>query len=91
MIECKDQTKAMNDQEELPEKGKAILRQMRDDAQAKKHLDQQKVRAEAALRRAIEARDEAAFVQALASLGIDPSSEAGKLHLLQFRQLPRNR
>lgn len=78
--------------EEPPdEKGSEILRQMREDAGAKKHLDQQKIRASAALGRAIEARDEQAFLSALASLGIDPESAAGKTHLQGFRQLPHKR
>ena len=72
-------------------KGEEILRQLREDAGSKKHLDQQKIRAAAALRRAIEARDEQAFVEALMSLGIDPDSEAGRTHLLAFHQLGRNR
>ncbi|MGH9607884.1 MAG: hypothetical protein ACRD3N_19520 [Terracidiphilus sp.] len=58
-----------------------------EDAGSKKHLDQQKIRAEAALRRAVEARDEEAFLAALASLGIDPEGETGKAHLRGFRQL----
>jgi hypothetical protein len=79
-------------EEERPDgKGSEILRQMRADAGAKKHLDQQKVRASAALQRAIEARDEEAFLSALASLGVDPESTAGKAHLHGFRQLPRKR
>jgi hypothetical protein len=79
-------------EEEHPEgKGTEILRQMRDDAIQKKHLDQQKLRASAALQRAIEGRDEEAFISALVSLGIDPKSAAGKAHLQGFRQLPRKR
>jgi hypothetical protein len=73
------------------EKGTEILRQMREDSVTKKHLDQQKLRASAALQRAIEARDEQAFLSALVSLGIDPESAAGKAHLQGFRQLPRKR
>ena len=72
-------------------KGEEILRQLREDAGSKKHLDQQKIRAAAALRRAIEARDEQAFAEALMSLGIDPGSEEGRVHLQGFRQLGRNR
>lgn len=60
---------------------------MREDSGRKKHLDQLKVRAQAALRRAIEARDEDAFVKALAALGVDPDSDAGRKHLHGFRQL----
>jgi len=78
-------------QERPDEKGSEILRQMREDSAAKKHLDQQKIRAGAALQRAIEARDEQAFLSALASLGVDPESAAGKAHLQGFRQLPRKR
>ena len=70
------------------DKASEILRQMREDAGSKKHLDQQKVRAQAALVRAVEARDEQAFVAALAELGIDPGGEAGRAHLRGFRQLP---
>jgi hypothetical protein len=73
------------------EKGTEILRQMREDAITKKHLDQHKIRASAALQRAIEGRDEQAFLSALASLGIDPESAAGKAHLQGFRQLPLKR
>ena len=69
------------------EKGTEILRQMRESSSSKKHLDQQKLRAQTALRRAIEAEDEQAFTIALASLGIDPEGEAGKVHLRGFRQL----
>jgi len=79
-------------EEEPPEgKGTDILRQMREDSTAKKHLDQQKIRASAALQRAIEARDEQAFLSALAALGVDSDSAAGKAHLHAFRQLPRKR
>jgi hypothetical protein len=73
------------------EKGSEILRQMREDTSSKKHLDQQKLRAQAALRRALDARDEQAFAAALTALGIDPEGEAGRAHLLGFRQLHGNR
>jgi len=43
-------------------KGSEILQQMHADAGSKKHLDQLKIRAEAAMKRAIEARNETAFV-----------------------------
>lgn len=82
----------MSEEEQRPEaKGQEILKQLREDTGTKKHLDQQKIRAAAALRRAIEARDEQAFVNALTSLGIDPESEIGRTHLQGFRQLGRNR
>ena len=82
----------MRKEEESPdEKGVEILRQMREDASARKHLDQQKIRARAALQLAIDARDEQAFVAALAGLGIDPGSVAGKAHLRGFRELPSKR
>jgi hypothetical protein len=73
------------------EKGNEILRQMREDAGSKKHIDQQKLRAQSALKRAMDARDELAFVAALAALGIAPGSEIGKRHLQGFRQLPPKR
>lgn len=79
-------------EEEHPEgRGTEILRQLREDSITKKHLDQHKIRASAALQRAIEGRDEQAFLSALVSLGIDPESAAGKAHLQGFRQLPRKR
>jgi hypothetical protein len=82
----------MREKDDRPdEKGIEILRQMREGAGSKKHLDQQKMRAQAALQRAIEARDEQAFIAALASLGIDPKSEVGKKRLDGFRRLPRSR
>lgn len=46
------------------EPGNEILRQMREDTGSKKHLDQQKRRAQVALRRALDARDEQAFTAA---------------------------
>lgn len=82
----------MGKSEDIPdEKANEILHQMREDTGSKKHLDQQKIRAQAALRRAIDARDEQAFVAALAALGINPDSEAGRAHLRGFRQLPVKR
>ena len=79
----------MHNKEGIPgEKGNEILRQMREDTGSKKHLDQQKLRAQAALKRAVDARDEQAFVAALTVLGIDPESEVGRAHLRGFRQLP---
>jgi hypothetical protein len=82
----------MGKSEDIPdEKANEILRQMREDTGSKKHLDQQKIRAQTALRRAIDARDEQAFVTALAALGINPESEAGRAHLRGFRQLPVKR
>ena len=79
----------MHNKEGIPgEKANEILRQMREDTGSKKHLDQQKLRAQAALRKAVDARDEMAFAEALTALGIDPESEAGRVHLLGFRQLP---
>ena len=75
--------------EEIPgEKGNEILRQMREETGSKKHLDQLKLRAQAALRKAVDARDEQAFAAALTALGIDPESESGRAHLRGFRQLP---
>ena len=76
-----------NDEDQSQEKGREILRHMREGNASKKHLNQLKVRAEAALRRAVEARDEDAFLAALSSLGIDPASEAGQMHLRGFRKL----
>ena len=73
------------------EKASEILRQMREDSGSKKHLDQQKVRAQAALGRAVETRDERAFVAALTALGIDPDGETGRAHLRGFRLLPAKR
>jgi len=72
-------------------KGSEILRQMREDTGSKKHLDQQKLRAQAALQRAVDARDESAFKAALTALGIDPEGEVGRAHLRGFRQLPAKR
>jgi hypothetical protein len=78
---------AMN--REIPDdKASKILRQMREDSGSKKHLDQQKLRAQKALGRAVEARDEQAFVAALTGLGIDPEGKIGRAHLRGFRQLP---
>jgi hypothetical protein len=70
------------------DKGNQILRQMRADTGSKKHLDQLKLRAQKALSKAVDARDEAAFAAALSALGINPESEAGRTHLQGFRQLP---
>jgi hypothetical protein len=82
----------MGKSEEIPgEKGSEILRQLREDTGSKKHLDQQKLRAQAALQRAVDARDEQAFVAALTALGIDPEGQAGQAHLRGFRQLPAKR
>jgi hypothetical protein len=64
---------------------------LREDTGPKKHLDQQRLRAEAALRRALDARDEQAFLAALTALGIDPKGETGRAHLRGFRQLPAKR
>lgn len=71
--------------------GSEILTQMREDTGSRKHLDRQKLRAESAMRRAVEARNEQAFMDALTALGIDPASEIGKTHLNRFRQLPPKR
>jgi len=81
----------MPERPDAGEKSAEILRQMRADTQSKKHLDDQKIRAQAALKRAIEARDESAFLAALIALGIEPGSDAGKAHLRGFRQLPESR
>jgi hypothetical protein len=82
----------MGKSEEIPgEKGSEILRQMREDTGSRKHLDQQKLRAQAALQRAVDARDELAFAAALTALGIDPEGEVGRAHLRSFRQLPAKR
>ncbi|MGA2168675.1 MAG: hypothetical protein ABSG62_10715 [Terracidiphilus sp.] len=64
---------------------------MREDTGSKKHLDQQKIRAQAALRRAVQAGDERAFLEALTKLGIDPESQTGRTHLRGFRQLHKDR
>jgi len=77
------------DASEVP--GDAILRQMREDTGKKKHLDQQKLRAQSALQRAIDARDEAAFAEAPSALGIEPKSQIGQAHMQSFRQLPAKR
>jgi len=77
-----------NDEEDASAaKGSEILNELRGETRSKKHLDQQKIRAEAALRPAIEARDEQALLTALAAPGIDPESEVGRSHLRGFRQL----
>jgi hypothetical protein len=76
-------------QENLDDKGNEILRQMREDSGSKKHLDPTKLRAQKALSKAVDARDEAAFAAALRALGIDPESAAGRAHLQGFRRLPQ--
>jgi len=82
----------MGKSEEIPgEKGNEILRQMREDTGSKKHLDQRKLRAKAALRRAVEERDEQTFLAALTELGIDPESKVGRAYLQDLRQLPADR
>jgi hypothetical protein len=82
----------MGKNEEYPgEKANEILRQMREDAGSKKHLDQIKLRARKALSKAVDARDEDAFAEALRVLGIDPASEVGRAHLQGFRRLPVKR
>jgi hypothetical protein len=82
----------MGKDEEIPgEKGDEILRQMREDTGSKKHLDQRKLRAKAALRRAVEERDRQAFIAALMELGIDTESKVGREYLQDFRQLPVDR
>jgi hypothetical protein len=70
------------------DKGDELLRQMREDTGSKKHLDKHKVRAETALRRATEARNEQAFLAALADLGINPESDMWRTYLQGFRRLP---
>jgi len=78
--------------EELPDgKGSEILRQMREDTGSKKHLDQLKLRAQKALSKAVDARDEDAFMAALGVLGINPESATGRAHLQGFRHLPPKR
>jgi hypothetical protein len=72
-------------------KGMEILRQMREGTTLKRHLDQQKLRAEESVRRAIQNRDEQAYREALIELGIDLESDLGKAHLNKFRQLPPKR
>ena len=72
-------------------KANEILRQMREDAGSKKHLDQLKLRAQKALSKAVDARDEQAFMAALRALGINPESEVGRTHLQGFRRLPPKR
>ncbi len=82
----------MGKSEEVPgEKGSEILRQMREETGSKKHLNQRMLRAKAALRRAVEERNEQAFSAALKELGIDPESKVGRAHLQDFRQLPADR
>jgi hypothetical protein len=71
--------------------GDEILQQLRADTGSKKHLDQQKLRAQLALRRAVDARDEQAFRAALSALGIDPAGEVGRAHMEGFRRLPAKR
>jgi hypothetical protein len=73
------------------EKGAEILRQMREGTASKKHLDQRRLRAQEAVRRAIETRDESAYRTALIELGVDLESETGRAHLNRFRQLPPRR
>jgi hypothetical protein len=75
----------------LGDKGEQILRQMREDTGSKQHLDQQKLRAQRALSKAVDARNEQAFIEALSALGIAPGSEAGRAHLQGFRRLPPKR
>jgi hypothetical protein len=82
----------MGKKEESPgEKANEILRQMREDTGTKKHLDQIKLRAQMALSKAVDARDEQAFIAALCALGIDSESEDGRAHLQGFRRLPAKR
>jgi hypothetical protein len=82
----------MGNIEEIPgDKANEILRQMREDAGSKKHLDQLKLRAQKALSKAVDARDEQAFIAALRALGISPESEVGRTHLQGFRRLPPKR
>jgi hypothetical protein len=82
----------MRKNEDPPEnKAGEILRQMREDTGSRKHLDRQKLRAQQALRKAIDARDEQAFAAALTALGIDSESEAGRMHSQGFRKLPEKR
>jgi hypothetical protein len=77
---------------EIPDdKGGEILRQMREDTGSRKHLDQIKLRAQKALSKAVDARDEYAFAAALSALGIDLESEVGRAHLREFRRLPAKR
>jgi len=73
------------------EKGNEILRQMREDAGSKKHLDQRKLRARKAMKAAIENRNKEAYLTALVELGIDLQSEVGKSFLRDFEQLPGDR
>ena len=78
--------------DDIPDgKGDQILRQMREDTGSRKHLDQERLKAQAALKKAVDARDEQAFAAALAALGIDPEGETGRKHLQGFRQLPPKR
>jgi hypothetical protein len=76
--------------EALKQKADEILKQMRADTSSKQHQDQAKIRARAALRRAIDARNRDAYVIALFELGIDIESKEGKQHLRDFEKLPRN-
>jgi hypothetical protein len=75
----------------LQEKANEILRQMREDTHSKQHQDQRKIRARAALQRAIEGREKQAFLAALLELGIDLDGEDGKKYLRDFDRLPRDR
>jgi hypothetical protein len=75
----------------LEQKAKEILKQMREDSSSKQHQDQAKIRAKAALRRAIDARNRDAYVIALFELGIDIESDQGKQYLRDFERLPSNR
>jgi hypothetical protein len=75
----------------LEKKASEILRQMREDTSQKQHQDKEKLRARAALRRAIDARNREAYLLALVELGIDLESTEGKAYLRDFDRLPRNR
>jgi hypothetical protein len=69
------------------DKGKDILRQMREDVSPKQHLDQKKIRARAALALAVQNRDKKAFTAALIELKIDPDGKEGTAHLREFDNL----
>jgi hypothetical protein len=75
----------------LEQKANEILKQMREDTSSKQHQDQAKLRAKAALRRAIEGRNKEAYLTALVELGIDLESSEGKGYIRDFERLPRNR
>jgi hypothetical protein len=75
----------------LEKKASEILRQMREDTSQKQHQDKETLRARAALRRAIDARNREAYLLALVELGIDLESTEGKAYLRDFDRLPRNR